>query len=90
MTTTFTEKEFLQQLSLFREETQKKSFWDLTDEQRDNFVKEINFSYLNIVNDDGSLPNQEQINKYAMWYQITMNDYSRREAYLVHGLGFGR
>jgi hypothetical protein len=87
--TQFTEKEFLEQLSLFREEIGKKSFWRLSEKQRDNFQHGIKFAFLNIVRDDGKPATSEDYEKWGNWITNALNEYSRRE-FMIYSLAFAK
>jgi hypothetical protein len=79
----FTEAYFLEEVNRFREACGDKRFWDKTDEQQDAMISGLSFCYLNIVNDDGSLPSKEQIDKWAFIFKQALDNYNRRKTMLV-------
>lgn len=75
---TFTEKQFHAEILEFRNLFGSKTWWEKTKAQRDACIGGLAFMYLNLVNEDGSLPAQEQIDKWAMTFDSTISEYNRR------------
>lgn len=82
----FTEKEFCEEVCRLREQMGDKRFWARPKEQREAYVSGLSFMYLNIDNEDGSKPTQEQLDKWAMIFDGTMVEYRRRELYVEAGI----
>lgn len=82
-TTTFTEKYFFSEIVRLRQEWGQKGFWERTDEQRQAMIDGLAFLYLNIVNDDGSPPNQAQIEQWGNVFNSTLAEYARRETMMM-------
>ncbi len=78
----FTEKDFLEELSRFREACGSKDFWAKTEEKRDAMIGGLTFLYLNLGNDDGSLPDRDQIDKWGNWFADALENYNRRKTIL--------
>ena len=76
----FTEKYFMEELGRFRANFTNKTWMALPEEKRDAAIKVLTIVYLNIGNDDGSTPTHEQINKWALWFDQAITEYSRRAA----------
>jgi hypothetical protein len=79
----FTEKYFFEEIERFREACGSKEFWAKTEEQQDNYIKGLAFCYLGIVNEDGSQPNQEQINHWAAVFNAAIRNYNERKTFIV-------
>lgn len=82
---TFTEKYFLEEIHRFRELLGQKSFWEQanSEEVADRAIRGLSFVYLNLVNEDGTLPNQSQIDKWANIFDAAIGEYNRRKTYLL-------
>ena len=80
---TFTEKYFYQEVCRFREFMGKKSWWVLPEEKREACIKALAYIYLQIQNDDGSNPDREQINKWAVVYGSVAAEYEQRNVYMI-------
>ena len=81
-----TEREFYQQVNLFREEIGKKSFWERPKEQRDAFFFGLGFAYMTVIPNEGGNPSHEQIEKWTAIFTACQIDYSRREIYMDLGI----
>ena len=77
--TTFTEKEFVNQLRLFREELGKKTFWALPENKRESFVDGIKHVWITTVRDDNKPATSDDFAKWANWIEIALTEYTRRE-----------
>jgi len=82
----YTEKYFLEEVHRLREQFGRLDFWAKAKDVRDRFVSGLAYVYLDIRNDDGSLPDYEQIKKWAVVFDSTMIEYNRRE-HLMHMAG---
>jgi 3-deoxy-D-manno-octulosonic acid (KDO) 8-phosphate synthase len=80
---TFTEKEFYTEICRFREHLGNSEWWQKPQEIRDACVRGLSFVYFNVVNDDGSLPNKSQIDKWGAIFDATISEYSRRESFMI-------
>jgi hypothetical protein len=78
----FTEKDFLEELSRFREACGSKTFWARPEEQQAAMISGLAFLYLNLGNDDGSMPDQEQIDKWGGWMSDALFNYNQRKTIL--------
>jgi len=79
----FTEKYFLEEINRFRSECGLKTFWDKTEEQHEAMIKGLTFVYMNIVNEDGSQPSPEQIDKWGFIFNQALDNYNRRKTMLA-------
>lgn len=79
---TFTEKEFQAELTEFRKQCGDQRFWAKTEDQREAMIGGLTFMYLNLVNDDGSLPGREKIDLWGGWFSDALDNYHRRQAML--------
>lgn len=80
MNATFTKKEFYTEICRFREMFGNKEWWNKPLEIREQCVRGLSHMYLNVVNDDGSFPSNEQLKEYANVFQNTLNEYHHRGA----------
>lgn len=79
---TFTEKYFYEELGRFRQAMGNREWW-MNPDNREACVKGITFVYLNLVNEDGSLPSNEQITKWGSIFNATMSEYAQRESIML-------
>ncbi len=80
--TQFTEKYFYSEICSLRQMWGTKSWWQKPEEHREACLKALGFVYCNIVNDDGSQPNSEQIQRWANIFDSTCQEYERRKLYV--------
>lgn len=78
--TTFTEKEFFEEIHRFRQHLGDKTFWAKTPEQRQAMIDGLSFMYLNVMNDDGSFPSREKIDQWGNIFNQTLSEYTRRDS----------
>lgn len=79
----FTEKYFHEEIVRFRQAMGDKTWWARPEEQRDAWISGLALVYLQIQNDDGSNPKQEQIDKWAVTLDSTLTEYERRKTMLA-------
>lgn len=79
----FTEKEFFEEINRFREACGTKTFWARTEEQQHAMISGLTFLYLNLGNDDGSLPDKEQMVKWGQIMSQALENYDRRKTTLA-------
>ena len=79
----FTEQYFMEEIHRFRKMLGEKSFWARPEEEQDRLISGLSFCYLNVVNDDGSQPDREKIEKLATVFDCTIREYNRRKTFLV-------
>ena len=82
MNATFTKQEFYDEICRFRALFGSKEWWNKPLEVRDACVRGLSHMYFNIMNEDGTLPTQEEIEKYALVFDATMVEYYRRATML--------
>jgi hypothetical protein len=75
---TFKESDFHTEIIRFRELMGSKEWWNKSLAQRDACIRGLSILYLNINNDNGSAPTQEQMNEWAFLLDATLTEYSKR------------
>jgi hypothetical protein len=79
----FTEEYFFQECFRARESFGDARWWDLPEEKRESYFKGLNYAYLNIQNEDGSIPTEEQIQRWADVFQNVHVEYEKRKLALL-------
>lgn len=79
----FTEAYFNEEITRFREACGTKQFWALPEEKQEAMISGLSFCYLNIVNEDGSQPNREQIEKWATIFDAAIQNYNQRKTFML-------
>ena len=75
----FTEKYFFEEVVRLRQFMGQKSWWAKPEIERERCISGLSLVYLNIVNEDGSHPSHEQIEKWAAIFESTIIEYERRK-----------
>lgn len=79
----FTEAYFLEECTRFRAMLGERSFWNKGPEKCEAALRGLTHVYLNIFNDDGSSPSDEQMQKWAQHWEVLAREFNWRAAFAL-------